>query len=229
MRILVIGDTHIPAVHPGYRRFCQDLYSKYKCQKAIHIGDLVDWHAVSFHDKHPDAKGAKQEYEEAEIEVKKWYKAFPKLHLCEGNHDQRIIRAASKAGIPTRFVKGYNEQWDTPSWKWASSFTEDDAHYVHGTGNGGNFPAFNLMSKLLMSVVSGHIHTAAGIWWRANPTRRIFGMNVGTGVNDKHLSFAYAENVKLRSILSAGVLIDGTPMHIVMPCGPGERYHSSRF
>jgi hypothetical protein len=161
--------------------------------------------------------------------IQKWYKAFPQLRVCEGNHDQRIIRQAATVGIPERFLKGYNELFNTPTWKWNREWIVDDVYYTHGTGAGGLYPAFNLMQKMLMSVVSGHIHTAAGIWWRANPLRRIFGMNVGCGVDDKHLAFKYAENVKIRSILSAGIVLDGTPIHVIMPCGPKEKYHKSKF
>lgn len=227
--ILCIGDTHIPAVHPGYLAFCRDLQEKYKCDTVVHIGDVCDIHAISRHERSPDAKGPKDEYETSLEVIKKWYDAFPNMKVCEGNHDQRIARQAASVNIPSRFLKGYRELWSTPTWKWEPDFVIDKIYFTHGTGAGGNFPAFSLMQKMLMSVVSGHIHTAAGIWWRANPYKRIFGMNVGTGVDDSHLSFKYAENVKIRSILSAGVVLDGTPLHVVMPCGNGERFHRNRF
>lgn len=229
MRKLVIGDTHLPAEHPGYLSFCQDLMSKYKCEGAIHIGDFLDFHAISMHDTNPDALGPKQEYDAVFVKVPKWYKAFPKLKLCWGNHDQRVARLAATVNIPELFLKSYNELLETPSWQWAKDYIVDDVYYFHGTGTGGIYPAFTTMQKMLMSVVSGHVHTAAGIWWRANPQRRVFGMNTGCGIDDKHMAFRYGENLKVRSILSACVVLDGTPIHVVMPCGPREKYHRSRF
>ena len=63
MNVLVIGDTHCPAMHPNYLEFLQDIRSKFKCTKIVHIGDVIDHHCVSFHDKHPDSTGAVDEYD----------------------------------------------------------------------------------------------------------------------------------------------------------------------
>lgn len=229
MKVLAIGDTHFPASHPGYSAFCDDLRDKYRCDTVVHIGDVVDHHAISKHEASPDAEGPVGEHAQALEEVQRWYTIFPKALVCEGNHDARISRMAASVNIPSRFLKGYAELYETPNWKWAPDHTIDDVYYTHGTGCGGMYPAFNIMNKMLMSVVSGHVHSAAGIWWRANPVRRIFGCNTGCGVDDKHVAFRYGENLKIRSILSAAVILDGVPMHHVMPCGPGERYHRSRF
>lgn len=228
-KVLAIGDTHLPAVHPGYLRFCMDLRDQYRCNEVVHIGDVVDHHAISVHDQHPDAEGPADEYESALAGVHQWYKAFPDAKVCTGNHDARVARLAATVNIPERFIKSLKELYETPGWDWKQSHIIDDTFYVHGTGSGGMYPSFNIMQKMLMSVVSGHIHTASGVWFRANPTRRIFGCNTGCGVDDKHLAFKYGENMKIRSILSAAVILDGVPHHHVMEIGPGERYHRSRF
>lgn len=228
-RVLAIGDIHCPACHPGYLPFCRDLYAQYECDTVVFIGDIVDIHAISRHERSPEAAGPLDEYKLALTQVKKWHKTFQGAYVTEGNHDQRIVAQAATVNIPQRFLKAYNELWDTPTWKWVPEVTIDDVHYLHGLGAGGQYPAFNLMQKLLMSVVSGHVHSAGGIWWRANPQRRIFGMNLGCGVDDKHVAFKYGQNLKVRSILSAGVVIDGTPNHIIMQCGPGEKYNRRKF
>lgn len=228
MKVLIAGDTHFPAVHPGYLRFVEDLAEKYDCNKFLHIGDVVDWHSISRFDKQPEAQDALTEYEAAEKCVSTWKKSFPKMVVCEGNHDARLFRQAATVGMPQRFLKGYNELWNT-KWEWVSDYQIDGVYYLHGTGTGGQHPAFNTMQKMLMSTVMGHVHTSGGIKWRANPERRIFGMDTGCGVDDKHIALNYAANMKIRSILSAGVVIDGTPAHVIMPAGEGERYHRSRF
>lgn len=228
-KVLAVGDTHFPAVHPGYLRFVLDLRDKYKCDQVVHIGDVCDIHAISQHERSPDAEGPIAEYEAAMVCIKAWRKALPTMLVCEGNHDARIIRMAATVNIPSRFLKGYAELYDTPGWKWAPDHIIDDVYFTHGTGCGGAFPAFNIMNKMLMSVVSGHVHSASGLWYRANPMRRIFGMNLGCGVDDKHVAFRYGENLKIRSILSAAVILDGTPIHCIMQCGPGEPYHRAKF
>lgn len=228
-RVLVIGDVHEPVAHPGYLPFCRDLRDQHKCDTVQFIGDVCDWHAISFHSKHPDAPGPKDEHELALQKIQRWHRVFKKARVCVGNHDARVIRTAEEAGIPSKFIRTYKETWGTPKWEWADDFTTDEVYYFHGTGSGGLHPSFNSMCKLLMSVVQGHIHSAGGIKWRANPTRRIFGMDTGCGIDDRAYAFAYGAAQKIRSILSAGVVIDGIPHHVIMPCGPGEQYHRSKF
>lgn len=228
MKVLVIGDTHFPAVHPGYLSFCEDLAEKFGCNKFIHIGDLVDWHTISRFDPQPEADGTLTEYKAAQKCVAKWKKSFPNLVVTEGNHDARCYRQAASVNIPARFLKGYNELWET-SWDWTPSYQLDGVYYFHGTGVSGMYPAMNTMQKMLMSTVMGHIHSAAGINWRANPQTRMFGMSVGCGVDDRHVAFKYGEHLKVRSVLAAGVVLDGTPQHVIMPCGDGEKYNRARF
>lgn len=228
-KVLVIGDLHEPVTHPGYRRFCQDLYYQWDCNSVVFIGDIVDWHAISFHAHHPDAPGPKDEYEQAFAGVQKWVKAFPKAQVCIGNHDERVVRLAEDANIPSRFIREYTETWETPGWQWGVDHHIDDVYYFHGTGCGGMHPAFNVARKMMMSVCMGHVHSAGGVKWLVNPYRREFGMDVGCGIDDKAVQFAYGKHLKTRSVLSAGVVIDGTPYHEIMPAGPGEPYNRSKF
>lgn len=228
-RVLVIGDVHAPVTHPGYLAFCRDLYRLHGCNQVVFIGDLADFHAISFHAHHPDAPGPKDEYELTALCIKRWYKAFPKAKVCVGNHCARVIRLAESVNIPARFLRNYSEIWHTPGWTWADDFIIDDVYYFHGTGTGGLHPAYNTMGKMLMSVVQGHVHSAGGIKWRANPQKRIFGMDVGCGIDDSRYAFAYGQMLKVRSILSAGVVLDGIPQHIIMPIGRGEAYHRGHF
>lgn len=229
MKVLAIGDPHAPVTHPAYMPFCRDLRDRYRCNSILFIGDMIDHHAISFHARHPDAPGPKDEYELASTAIKQWAKTFPKANVCIGNHDERVIRVAAEAGIPARYIRDYAETWGTPGWKWDYEFLLDDVHYRHGTGNGGIHPAFNAATKMGMSVVMGHIHSAGGVKWRANPVRRWFGLDTGCGIDDRAYAFAYGKHQITRSILSAAVVEDGIPQHFIMPCGPGEKYHKSKF
>ena len=228
-KILVIGDVHEPVSHPGYLAFCKDLYEAWDCDRVVFIGDIVDWHGISFHAAHPDCPGPNDEYELSLEKVQKWAKAFPKADVCIGNHDERIVRLAATVGIPARFIRNYQDTWQTPGWNWRYEHNIEDVHYFHGTGNGGKYPAANCVTKMLMSCVMGHIHTAAGVKWFANPTKRIFGMDTGCGIDDRAMQFAYGKHMKQRSVLGAGVVIDGMPYHEIMPIGTKEKYHRSKF
>lgn len=229
MRTLLIGDTHAPSVHPGYRAFCRDLRRKYKCNKVVHIGDVLDHHSISFHARVPDMPGPKDEAAQAQLVIDQWKRTFPEMTVCIGNHDRRVIRLAESVNIPAKYLRNYSEAWDTPGWDWVEEIIVDDVHLSHGEGCGGLHPAYNQMQKMLMSVGIGHVHTAGGVSWLANPTRRMFGIDTGCGVDERSLAFVYGKHFRRRSILSAAMILDGTPHHIICPIGPGERYHRSRF
>lgn len=229
MRVLVVGDIHEPCCHPGYLKFCRDLQREFRCDRVVLIGDVVDNQAISFHAASPELPGPKDETELALLGIKKWKRAFPEARVCIGNHDRRIVRLAETVHIPHRFLRDYADAWDTPGWEWKEEFILDDVHYSHGEGCGGLHPAYNQMQKMLMSVAIGHVHTAGGVSWLANPTKRLFGLDVGCGIDERSLAFAYGRHFRRRAIISAGVVIDGDPVHRVCAIGPGERYHRSRF
>lgn len=229
-RILIIGDIHEPCSRKGALAFCKDLRRKYKTNQTIFIGDVVDWHSISFHAHHPEMPGPKDEYDLAYQNIQKWYKAFPNAKVILGNHDRRIIRLAESVNIPAKFIRDYKETWNTPKWEWLYDYIQDDVFYVHGDGVGTSlYPAYNLVRKMGMSCIIGHHHTAGGIKWLVNPLRRTFGMDTGCLIDDKAIAFAYNQRNPNRSVLSSCIVIDGTPHHIPMPVGRGEKYHDSRF
>lgn len=228
-KVLTIGDVHEPVCHPGYRAFCSDLRDKHGTDTTVFIGDIADWQAISFHAHSPEMPGPKDEFDLAQQGINGWYKEFPKAKVCIGNHDERLIRLAASVNIPSKFLRDYPEIWKTPKWDWKHDHVIDEVYYYHGTGAGGIHPAYTTMMKMCMSVVMGHIHSAAGVKWRANPNARFFGLDVGCGIDQDALAFAYNRHNKARSILSAAVIIDGVPQHIIMQCGRKEKYHKSRF
>jgi hypothetical protein len=228
-RVLVIPDLHIPAEHPGALAFCRDMYREFNCNKVVFLGDLIDWHAVSFHEPEPGCPGALDEYEQAKLRVKRWHKAFPKAMLCIGNHDCRPQRLAKTKRIPEQFLKDYNTLWDTPGWTWEFNFIVDDVFYTHGTGTSGIHPAWTKCGRTLMSTIIGHCHSRAGLKWRVNPMKRIFSMDCGCLVNNDALQFAYGKAYDDKPILAAAVVLNGDPIHRLMPMARGERYHKSRF
>lgn len=208
-RVLVIGDTHFPACHEQYLEFVKDVHRKYKCNKVVHIGDVVDHHTISFHKKHPESLGACAEYTKAKESIIKWQRVFNDVLVCIGNHDERVFRLAADQGIPQLYIKHYKEIYETKNWRWDYNHIIDGVYYSHGTGTGGMFPAFNVMKSQACSCVLGHHHSIAGINWLVGPKTRYFGMDVGSGVNHTHLGFSYGQNHIKKPIVSCGVVIDG--------------------
>ena len=231
MRVLCVGDLHCPVERKGYLQFCKDLYKEWDCDTTVFIGDLIDWSAISFHLANPDGHSPNDEYKMAYKAIQKWYKTFSaNTIVIIGNHDARPRRVAESVNIPAKFIRDYADLWKTPKWSWVQSTIIDNVFYCHGHGKGGGkTPAWNLAQKMGMSVCLGHYHSRGSINWSANPLRRWFGMDVGCGLNDKAYAFAYAKEQPLRSILSAGIILDGTPYHEVMPAGKMEKYHDGKF
>jgi predicted phosphodiesterase len=229
MRVLAIGDIHTPVEHPAYLSFCKDMQAKWKCDKVVFIGDVVDHHCISFHPKETDAPGPKEEYFQILEHIKPWYKTFAKAMVMIGNHDARPERVAAGANLSQIYLKSYEDVWDTPAWEWKWETIIDDVYYTHGTNNGGIHPSFNLAAKMGMSCVIGHCHSASGIKWHASPRARWFGMDTGCGIDEDQYAFLYAKKQARRPILSCGVVIDGTPYHEIMPCGPKEKYYHKKF
>jgi predicted phosphodiesterase len=229
MRIGVIGDPHEPVSRAGYLDFCTDTFEHYHCDVIVCIGDLIDWHGISFHARQPECPGVKDEYHLALERVQKWYSRFPNLHWCIGNHDERPARLAQTVNIAEFMLKPYNEIWSVPGWTYEYEYKFDGAVYLHGTGTSGIHPAWNKMNKRRESIVMGHCHSRAGAKWGANRNKRFFAVDTGCGVDDRTFQFAYGKHLDERSMLACAVIDDGQPISIGMKCGRGEKYHDSRF
>jgi predicted phosphodiesterase len=208
-RILVIGDIHAPFTLPKYLDFCKDMYARHNCNQVIFIGDIIDNHYASFHTTDPDGMGGGDELDLAIKHVKKWKKAFPVADVCIGNHDRIIMRKAFDSQIPSRWIKSYNEVLGT-KWNWVEQIVYDGVQYVHGEGGTARTKSKNDM----MSTVQGHIHTQAYTEWSVGKNFKIFGMQVGCGIDSKSYAAAYAKNFKKQAI-GCGVVIGG---HTAINC-----------
>ena len=213
MRVLAVGDIHIPAEHPGYLEFVRGVRRKHRCDRVVLIGDVFDWHAISFHAKNENAPTAIGEYEEARKRVRAWHKAFPGALVCIGNHDERVERLAASAGVPAQFVRSYNETWETPSWEWYHEHFLDGVRYFHGTGLSGQRPSLRAATASMTPTVCGHVHSQAGVSWSAGPGLGVWGMDTGCGVDSSHPAMAYGRNLLSRPVLGCGVVIDGHPYY----------------
>lgn len=198
-------------MHKGYVPFLKKVQKKWKTVKTIHIGDVVDHHCISFHDKHPDNEGAAMEYSKSYTQIAALYSNWPDLVVTIGNHDARVRRLNSKIGIPAMYLKGFNELYGTRTWNWVESVEIDNVHYYHGEGAGGQHPAFSAAKMRMQPTVMGHYHSACGVWFQAGPTQKVWGMNVGCGVDRSHWSMQYGAAFLKKPIIACGVVIDGTP------------------
>jgi len=209
-RVLVIGDLHEPFCLDGYLEHCLETYSKFNCSRTVFIGDVIDSHFSSYHETDPDGMGAGEELELAIKKLSKWYKAFPKADVTIGNHDRIVYRKGFTGGIPKRWLKPFNEVLETPKWNFVERLVIDDVQYVHGEAGTARTKSKNDM----MSTVQGHIHTQAYVEWLVGQKFKIFGMQVGCGVDSRAYAVAYAKHFKKQAI-GCGVVIGG---HTAINC-----------
>tara|TARA_B100001057_G_scaffold478300_1_gene548549 strand:- start:468 stop:1187 length:720 start_codon:yes stop_codon:yes gene_type:complete len=208
-RILVIGDIHAPFVLDGYLEFCQETYAKHNCNQVIFIGDILDNHYSSFHQTDPNGLGGGQELEYAIAIVQEWYKAFPVADVLIGNHDRIIMRKAIDSDVPQQWIKSYNEVLGV-NWNWTERIVYDGVQFVHGEGGTARTKAKNDM----MSTVQGHIHTQCYTEWLVGRNFRVFGMQVGCGIDGGSYAAAYAKHFKKQAI-GCGVVLGG---HTAINC-----------
>lgn len=186
----------------------------------IHIGDLVDFHAISAHwDADPDGYSPFNELQETIKRLKLWYKAFPKCHVIIGNHDERLERAAIKYGLSQAFFRPYTQLFDFPKgWDYQFDFYAFAIRFFHGMGYSGKFPHLNAVAEQGQSVVMGHIHTVCGIGWNCNEHSSHFGMASGCGIDRHNYAFRYGRDFRRKPILGCGVILEGgkLPISITM-------------
>jgi predicted phosphodiesterase len=168
--VLVIGDTHCPVMLPEYVDFLRDIYKGWQCDKVVHIGDVVDWSAISFHEKCPLMPSAGEEYKIAYDQVQTLHKAFPKVTAMVGNHDSLPARQAKEAGIPETLLRSYSSVWGTKGWRWMPRFTtyrHEGISYAHGDkGKGGSNAALANAKDNFTNWVQGHLHAQGGVLLR---------------------------------------------------------------
>lgn len=216
-RVLVVGDTHCPAMHPKYISFLKRVYKKHNCNRVVHIGDGVDWNAISFHEKDPALPGPQEEYKAAQKQMYKLYTAFPKLDYMTGNHSDLPSRKATMVGLPNSVIVPFKDLWGVHGWTIHPRYADlkiDGVIYRHGDKGkgGGRNAAFMNAKEQHCSVVQGHLHAQFGIEFTANHERAIWGMQVGCGVAPDHPNMRYGRIYSARPILGCGVVLDGEPI-----------------
>ncbi len=203
-RILVIGDLHAPFDLDGYFDHCKEVYAKYNCNKVVFIGDVIDNHYSSYHETDANGMGGGQELELAIERLARWYKEFPEADVTIGNHDRIIMRKAQSSQVPRQWVKDYKDVLNTPKWNFTERVVYDDVQYIHGEAG----TARTKSKADMMSTVQGHLHTQCYTEWSVGRNFKVFGMQVGCGINFDTYAMAYAKAGK-KPAIGCGVVING--------------------
>ena len=215
-RVLVFSCPHAPAMHPGFVRFLKDVDRKHNCNRVVCLGDLIDWHAISYHEKDTGMPSAADEKKLAMKQVRKIHSAFPELDFLIGNHDSLPYRKARTAGIPDGEIVPFKKSWGLDGWKIHPRYSDikiDGVIYRHGDKEkgGARLAALVNAKEQHCSLVQGHLHAQFGVEFAANHDRIIWGMQVGCGVMPGHPAMAYSRVYSARPIVGCGVVINGEP------------------
>ena len=212
--VLVIGDLHEPFCLDGYLDFCIEQYYAYNCTEVVFIGDVIDNHFSSYHEASADGMGGLDELELAIKKIGRWRDAFPMATVIIGNHDRIIMRKAQTSSIPSKWIKSFKEVLETPDWNFVERYEADGVQYIHGEGG----TARTKCRADMMNTVQGHLHTQCYTEHYVGKKFRVYGTQVGCGINHKSYAMAYAKYGKRPAVGCAVVLNNGqTPLNLLMP------------
>ena len=214
--VLVIGDLHEPFCLDGYLDWCLEQYETFNCTSVVFIGDVIDNHYSSYHEASADGLGGLDELELAIKKISKWYEAFGDVgtKVIIGNHDRIIMRKAQTSSIPSKWIKSYKEVLQTPNWDFVERYEQDDVQYIHGEGG----TARTKCRADMMNTIQGHLHTQCYTEHYVGKNFRVYGAQVGCGINHKSYAMAYAKYGKRPAVGCAVVLNNGTlPINLLMP------------
>lgn len=207
--VLIVPDLHLPFEHRNALEFCIEIRERCHCGTIVFIGDIVDNHAISFHDHDPNGFSPEDEMKAVDKKLEKWFKTFPFASVCRGNHDRLVDRKARHVGLPDRAFKPFRDIWKLPAgWIDGFSFEINGVRYMHGTGYSGRNAHIQAAIDNRQSTVIGHIHSVSGVEYIANNKDTIFGMQVGCLIDKESYAFAYGRDFKLKPILSCGITTD---------------------
>lgn len=218
--ILVIPDLHCPYHDKRAFNFLENLKRVHKPDIIINLGDLVDFHAISFHDSDQELFSAGHELEKAIEHLQELHKLFPKMHILESNHDSLLFRKFKANGLPIRALRPLPDLFGTKNWEWWDTIVlatkMGPVMFKHGM----SAIAGKLAKDAGMSTIEGHYHTKFHISWFKNSVRSYYSSHVGCLVDLDSLAFVYRKSNIAEFVLGALIIHkDGFPELI-----PLERY-----
>ena len=216
--ILLIGDTHIPYHKKDLFDFYELVKKTYKPTEVIHMGDLIDNHAISYHESSAELRSAGDELNKSIIYIEWLAEIFPKMDILQGNHDKLPIRKARTAGLPSRYIKNNHDVFNMPkTWNWVNEKYLDmsDGRKLWLRHQFCTNPIYMAL-KHNVCVAQGHYHTKSELDWVMNKKRNVWALTVGCGIDDESLAYEYNKLDKDRPQLSVVVITNGLPKFVFM-------------
>lgn len=230
-RILVVPDLHFPYCHIDSLDFLYKLKKTLNPSKVICLGDELDYHAMSFHDKDPDLDNSGAELVRALGYIDTLHEIFPNMQLLHSNHGSMAYRKAKHHGMPRHLLKSYNDVLGVPKddWSWHESIVlvlpnGQRCKFVHGAS--ANILAAS--QKLGMSLVQGHHHSLFELrYWSAGNGLH-FAVSSGCLIDDTSMAFAYNKLQVVRPLLGVTFIENSIPYMIPMALDENNRWIGTR-
>jgi len=226
-RILVIPDLHFPYCHKDSLDFLHKIKKTLNPSKIICLGDELDYHAMSFHDKDPDLDNSGAELVRALGYIDTLHELFPKMDLLHSNHGSMAYRKAKHHGMPRHLLKSYNDVLgvSTDDWRWHESLilelpNKTKCKFVHGVSS--NILAAS--QAIGMSLVQGHHHSLFELrYWTAGSGLH-FAITGGCLIDDTSMAFAYNKLQVKRPIMGVTFIENSQPHLIPMALDSNNRW-----
>lgn len=210
MKILFMGDPHIPYSKIEYWKELHVFNKHYKADMVLSPGDLFDQYAYSRYVKSTKGDAIEVEIEKSIAQVKAISKFFPKLTSLKGNHDDRIYKRAVEVGIPNKCILDPLKTVQAPiGWKWANKdyLVIDSVVYTHGW-----FSAPVKHTEYFNeSCAHGHLHSKAGITFISRNNRTLFNLCVGSFADTKSIALQYGAVKYSTSTAAFASITNGVP------------------
>lgn len=218
MRILCISDMHIPYHHKDSIAFLAAIKKFYKPDLVVSVGDLADFHAISFHRSHPNLDSAGKELFHLRYQVKELEKLFPQMYIVGSNHGDLPIRKFIDAGLPLDMLQTYNEVYKVgKKWKFVNDLTISyksipDLYICHNIKKN----AIAVAQQRGQRFVCGHYHESFEIRYCGNPNYLLWSVIAGCLIDKESLAFEYNKLNLNRPILGTAMIEKGYPTILPM-------------
>jgi len=189
-RNLYLSDPHLPYTRMDNWEEAYEFNRKFKADNVFSTGDFADQYALSRFPKATNADNGRVEVLKCIPQVKRIAKMFPNLKIMRGNHDIRINKRASDAGIDGVWVRDFMDIVGAPkTWEWLQSdyVKTGPAILTHGFLSNREKHALWFNDN----VVHGHLHAKLGIEYFRRDKKQIWVMCVGAMADKNAMALQY--------------------------------------
>lgn len=225
-RYLIISDLQIPFELNDALPFVRKVQREFRIplENLCCVGDETDQYWGSLFKKSPEAKHtANQEIEATKEKLRKWYKAFPYMKICESNHGNRWKKKAWESEIPSQLLRQYREVMEAPDgWEWRKAWliqTKKPFLMEHGDDWGGQIPHKQAALHNGISTIMGHHHSLAGVEYLKTNGLDVWGAICGSLIDFEQYAFEYARRAKFKPVIGCTVILNDGFSPLFVPYG----------